>query len=69
MKWVSPDNLQQAAVCMGENRTEFEKSVLAAFNEVYENMEAIDQKTGGFTYIPEERKLVFSSSVGTGKEG
>lgn len=69
IKCPSPDNMQQAADCIDTKQATFQAAVLGTFNEVYDNMDAIEGKIGGFQYIPEEKTLVFPSSGGTGKEG
>jgi len=69
MKHLTPENVRQAAGCMDAKQAAFQEAVFGTFKEVYENMEAIDQKIGGFTYLPEEKTLVFPSSGGINKEG
>lgn len=68
MKHLTPENVQQAAGCIDAKQAAFREAVLGTFNEVYENLDAIEGKIGGFQYIPEEKTLVLPSG-GTNKEG
>lgn len=61
MKWISPENIKQVADCTNEHLATLAASVTETFEEVYENMKAIDEKAGGFCYSPEEEMMTFPS--------
>lgn len=67
MKWMSPENVKQAADCTNENLTNLSAAVQSTFSEVYENLEAIDQKVSGFSYTPEDEMLTIPPGESEGK--
>lgn len=68
IKCPSPDNMQQAADCIDTKQAAFQTAVLGTFNEVYDNMDAIEGKLGGVCYVPETKTLVLPFGTAA-KEG
>lgn len=69
IKCPSPDNMQQVANCIDTKQSTFQSAVLGTFNEVYENLDAIDKKVGGVCYVPETKTLVLPFGTVINKEG
>lgn len=69
IKCPSPDNIQQIANCIDSKQAAFQTVVLGTFQEVYDNLDAIDQKVGGVYYVPETKTLVLPFGTKENKEG
>lgn len=61
----SRKSLQHLANAVNGNMAAFSSAVAETFKEVYENMEAIDEKVGGCSYSPESETLVVPSMMGS----
>ncbi len=63
MKWISPENIKQVADCTNGTVATLAASVQSTFEEVYENLEAIDEQVGGFCYSSEEEMITLPSRI------
>lgn len=65
IKWLSHGNLKQFANHHNETLAALSSAVQSTFDEVYENLEAIDDKVGGFSYSEADETLTVPAENGT----
>lgn len=69
MKWFSGKNLQRLISLIHGDITGFLSSVAETFEEVYGNMDALDEKITGVTYSSETETIVIPESIGSYDNG
>lgn len=65
MKWFSGKNLQRLISLIHSDLTVFLSSIEQTFQEVYVNMDALDEKISGVTYSSETETIVIPESIGS----
>lgn len=65
MEWFSGKNLQRLISLVQGDMTAFLSSVTQTFQEVYGNMDALDEKITGVTYSSETETVVIPESIGS----
>ena len=65
IKWLNQANLKQFANIHNQDIAALSSAVQSTFDEVYENLEAIDNKVGGFSYSETEETLTVPAENGT----
>lgn len=65
MEWFSRKNLQRLISLARGDMAAFLSSVARTFQEVYENMDALDEKITGVTYSSETETVVIPESIGS----
>lgn len=65
MEWFSGKNLQHLISLVQGDMTKFLSSVERTFQEVYDNMDALDEKITGVTYSSETETVVIPESIGS----
>lgn len=65
IKWLSQKNLKQFAKQHNQTLASLSSAVQSTFEEVYENLEAIDKKVGGFSYSEADEVLTVPAEHGT----
>lgn len=65
MEWFSGKNLQRLISLVQGDMTAFLSSVTQTFQEVYGNMDALDEKITGVTYLSETETVVIPESIGS----
>lgn len=65
IKWFSQGNLKQFANHHNETLAALSSAVASTFEEVYDNLEAIDKCVGGFSYSEADRTLTVPAENGT----
>lgn len=69
MKWFSGKNLQRLISLVQGDMTAFLSSVTQTFQEVYDNMDTLDEKIIGVTYSSETETVVIPESIGSYDNG
>lgn len=65
MDWLSGKNLQRLISLIHSDLTVFLSSIEQTFQEVYVNMDALDEKISGVTYSSETETIVIPESIGS----
>ena len=69
MEWFSGKNLRRLSSLIHGDMTAFLSSVADTFQEVYDNMDALDEKITGVTYSSETETVVIPESIGSYDSG
>ena len=69
MEWFSGKNLRRLISLIHGDMTAFLSSVADTFQEVYDNMDALDEKITGVTYSSETETVVTPESIGSYDSG
>ncbi len=69
MEWFSGKNLRRLISLIHGDMTAFLSSVADTFQEVYDNMDALDEKITGVTYSSETETVVIPESIGSYDSG
>lgn len=64
IKWFSIKNLKQFANYHNKTLETLSAAIQSTFKEVYDNLEAIDKKVGGFSYSEIDEMLTVSVENG-----
>ena len=65
IKWLSHGNLKQIANHHNQSLATLSSAVQSTFDEVYENLEALDKAVGGFSYSEADETLTVPAENGT----
>ncbi len=63
MQQLSEKNLRRAFSNIRTGITELATNVMSTFNEVYANMEELDEKIGGVSYLADGESIVIPAAI------
>ena len=65
MKHLTKANLERLVSCIQGDMSSFSSSAVCTFEEVYRNIDTLDERIGGVTYSSETETVAIPNSIGT----